>query len=127
MQQHLQRLDGVAKVEVSLLDGEVVIFPKAGVALDPATILKATYDSGVSVIELGITASGSLGESNGELLFRPSEQQSFAISPSPLVEELKQSVGREVSIRGRLFQIPKGASKPRTLPEELPVEVLEIR
>ena len=64
MQQHLQRLDGVAKVEVSLLDGRVVIFPKDGAALDPANILKATYDSGVSVVELGITGSGSLEESD---------------------------------------------------------------
>lgn len=129
MQQHLQRLDGVAKVEVSLLEGSVAIFPKPDAVLDPFTLLKATYDSGVSVVEMGMTATGSLLESGGGLVFRPSAQQSFEVNPNALTEGLKPlgPSGREVAIRGRLYHLPPGTAKPKELPKELPVEVLEIR
>jgi hypothetical protein len=129
VQQHLQRLDGVDKVEVSLLEGRVVIVPKQGALLDPLTILKSTYDSGVSVVELGITGVGTLVESGGGLQFRPAAQQSLPVTPGALTEQLKPlgGSGREVSIRGRLFQLPPGSKKPKELPKELPIEILEIR
>ena len=128
MQQHLQRLDGVAKVEVSLLDGQVFIFPKPGAELDPSVILKATYDSGVSVVEMGMTATGSVHESGDGLVFRATAQQSFAVNPNALTERLKPLAGsgREVVIRGRLYQVVPGAAKPKELPKEFRLEVLEV-
>jgi hypothetical protein len=129
VQQHLQRLDGVDKVEVSLLDGRVVILPKPGAALDPSLILKATYDSGVSVVEMGIAASGSLVESGGKLVFRPGAQQSFAVNPGEFAGRLSTLAGSgsSVAIRGRLYQLPRGAPKPKTPPTEFTLDVLEIR
>ena len=130
MQQHLQRLDGVAKAEVSLLDGRVTVYPKEGASLDPYRILKATYDSGVSVAEMEMTASGQLQESGGNLLFMINNQQSFGVTPNALSERLKaqaQAPGdRHVSLRGRLYQKPPGGGKPKTLPEQLRIEILEI-
>jgi hypothetical protein len=129
VQQHLQRLDGVAKVEVSLLDGRVAITPKPGAELAPAAILKATYDSGVSVVEMGITASGSLSESAGKQVFRTSEQQAFVVNPSALSDQLKQlaNPGRDVKLRGRIYQLPRGAPKPKVPPREFTLDVLELR
>ena len=129
MQQHLQRLDGVAKVEVSLRDGRVSITPKPNAALDPASILKATYDSGVSLVEMGITASGSLAESGGKLVFGPSARQSFVVNPGAFTDRLRPLVnpGRNVTIRGRLFQLARGAPKPKEPPKEFTLDVLEVR
>ena len=129
MQQHLKRLDGVAKAEVSLLDGHVTVYPKQGAALDPYRILKATYDSGVSVAEMEMTASGQLQESGGNLLFMINNQQSFGVTPNALSERLKaQAPGdRQVSLRGRLYQKPPGGGKPKSLPDQLRLEILEIR
>ena len=134
MQQHLQRLDGVAKAEVSLLDGRVTVFPKPGAALDPSRILKAAYDSGVSVVEMEMTASGSLQDSGQGLVFRPTSQQSFAVNPNALTEKFKPlgSSGRDVSIRARLYQAPPGGAKSKDPPKglkpakDLKLEVLEI-
>ena len=58
MKQHLQRQSGVANVDVSLIDGKVDVTPKEDGQIEPAQLLKATYDSGVSVAELDMTASG---------------------------------------------------------------------
>ena len=129
MQQHLQRLDGVAKVEVRLLDGHVSILPKPGASLDPYRILKATYDSGVSVVQMDMTATGSLEESGGALVFHASAQQSFPVNPSALAERLKPlgASGREVSIRARLYQAPPGKPKSKDPPKDLKLDVLEIR
>ncbi|HWY67361.1 MAG TPA: heavy metal-associated domain-containing protein, partial [Terriglobales bacterium] len=58
MQQHLQRQSGVQKVEVSLIDGKVDVTPKEDGQIDPAQLLKATYDSGVTVAEMDVSARG---------------------------------------------------------------------
>jgi hypothetical protein len=58
VKQHLQRQSGVANVDVSLIDGKVEIVPKEDGKIDPAQLLKATYDSGVSVAELDMIARG---------------------------------------------------------------------
>jgi hypothetical protein len=60
VKQHLGRQSGVQKVEVSLLDGAVDITPKEDGQIEPAGLLKATYDSGVSVAEMDITARGKI-------------------------------------------------------------------
>ena len=58
MKQHLGRQSGVQTVDVSLIDGKVDVTPKEDGQIDPAQLLKATYDSGVSVAELDMTARG---------------------------------------------------------------------
>jgi len=60
VKQHLGRQSGVQKVEVSLLDGKVEITPKEDGLIEPAQLLKATYDSGVSVAEMNMIARGKI-------------------------------------------------------------------
>ena len=55
MKQHLGRQSGVQNVEVSLIDGKVEITPKEDGQIDPAQLLKATYDSGVTAAEVDIS------------------------------------------------------------------------
>jgi len=43
-----------------LLDGKVEITPKEDGQIDPAQLLKATYDSGVTAAEMDITARGKV-------------------------------------------------------------------
>jgi hypothetical protein len=59
VKQHLGRQSGVQNVEVSLIDGRDVILKEDG-QIDPAQLLKPTYDSGVSVAELDMTARGKV-------------------------------------------------------------------
>ena len=60
MKQHLGRQAGVQSVDVSLIDGKVEIAPKEDGRIDPPQLLKAVYDSGVSVAEMDITAQGKV-------------------------------------------------------------------
>ena len=60
MKQHLGRQSGVQKVEVSLIDGKVDVTPKEDGQIDPAQLLKATYDSGVTAAEMDVTARGKI-------------------------------------------------------------------
>jgi len=52
VKQHLGRQSGVQKVDVSLIDGKVDVTPKEDGQIDPAQLLKAVYDSGVTVAEM---------------------------------------------------------------------------
>ena len=56
MKQHLGRQSGVQKVDVNLIDGKVDVTPKEDGQIDPAQLLIAVYDSGVTVAEMDITA-----------------------------------------------------------------------
>lgn len=56
MKQHLGRQSGVQNVEVSLIDGKVQVTPNDDGQIDPAQLMKATYDSGVSVAEMDVVA-----------------------------------------------------------------------
>lgn len=60
MKQHLGRQSGVQSVEVSLVDGKVEITPKEDARIDPAQLLKAVYDSGVSVAEMVVAVRGKV-------------------------------------------------------------------
>ncbi len=128
MQQHLGRLDGVAKVDVSLKDGKVVIYPKSDATLDPARILKDTYDSGVSPVEMIMTASGRLiRDPQKGLVFQVAANQSFKVIPTELVRGLEQRVGSaaQVTLRGRLFKKPPGKKKS-VVTGPLRFEILEV-
>ena len=129
MQEHLKRQDGVAKVDVNLESGRVTIHPRPDATIDPAAILKATYDSGVSVAEMTVTARGELvRESSGGWRFKVNARQSFDVVPQTVPESLKGTVtaGGPVTLRGRLFKKPPGRAKKSKAPPPLRLEVLEV-
>ena len=128
MQQHLGRLEGVAKVEVSLLNGSVTILPRTDAKLDPGRILTATYDSGVTVAEMTLSASGWIEKADvGSIALRIDGDRSFPIAPSALVRELEPlaGTGRAVAVRARIYRKPAGKKTPKPA-GLLPLEILEI-
>ena len=114
MKQHLGRQSGVQKVDVSLIDGKVDVTPKEDGQIDPAQLLKAVYDSGVTVAEMDVTARGKIvKDSSGNLALQISPNQSFAIAPNDLlksVESLADSLA-VVTVRGELYREPAGKQK----------------
>lgn len=114
MKQHLGRQSGVQKVDVSLIDGKVDVTPKEDGQIDPAQLLKAVYDSGVSVAEMDVTARGKImKDPGGNFALQVSPNQSFAIAPNDLlktVEPLADSIA-VVTIRGELYRKPAGKKK----------------
>lgn len=111
MKQHLGRQSGVQNVEVSLLDGKVDVTPKEDGQIDPAQLLKATYDSGVTVAELDVTARGKIvKDSSGDLAIRVLPNQSFAVAPNELSKGLEPLADSPtlVTVRGQLYKKPAG-------------------
>lgn len=114
MKQHLGRQSGVQNVEVSLIDGKVQVTPKEDGQIDPAQLLKATYDSGVTVAEMTMTAQGKIAkDSSGNLVLQIGPNQSFAIEPNELSKGLESLVGSQtaVTVRGQLYKKPAGKKK----------------
>jgi hypothetical protein len=114
VKQHLGRQSGVQSVEVSLIDGKVQVTPKEDGRIDPAQLIKATYDSGVSVAEMQMTARGKIiRDSSGSLALETAPNQSFVISPNDLSKDLEPLVGSAtvVMIRGELYKKPPGKKK----------------
>jgi hypothetical protein len=114
VKQHLGRQSGVQKVDVSLIDGKVDVTPKEDGQIDPAQLLKAVYDSGVTVREMDITARGKIvKDTSGSLALRVSPNQSLAIAPNDFlktVEPLADSLA-VLTIRGELYRKPVGKDK----------------
>ena len=114
MKQHLGRQSGVQNVEVSLIDGKVEITPQEDGQIDPVHLMKATYDSGVSVAEIDMTARGKIvTDSSGNLAIQVAPNQSFAIAPNQLSKSLESLAGSqiEVTVRGQLYKKPAGKKK----------------
>ncbi|HWY53594.1 MAG TPA: hypothetical protein VNZ03_03980 [Terriglobales bacterium] len=114
MKQHLQRQSGVANVEVSLIDGKVDVTPKEDGQIEPAQLLKATYDSGVTVAELDMTASGKVvKDTSGNLSLQVKPNQSFVLAPNELSKGLEPLVDSAtvVTVRGQLYKKPAGKKK----------------
>ena len=127
MQQHLGRLEGVDKVEVSLADGKVVVLLKEDSRLDPAKVFKATYDSGVSVVEMTMEATGWLERDpkNG-LMFRISGNQMYPVVQNDIAKPFADiPSGEKVFVRARLFK-KTGKQKPKTL-GLVWLELMEVR
>ncbi len=117
MKQHLGRQSGVQNVEVSLLDGKVDVTPKEDGQIDPAQLLKATYDSGVSVAELDVTARGKIvKDSAGNFAIRITPSQSFVLAPNELPKGLESLVDSPnlVTVRGQLYRKPAGKNPGKT-------------
>ena len=129
MKQHLGRQADVQKVDVSLLDGKVDITPKEDGQIDPFSLLKATYDSGVSVAELDVTARGTVvKDASDGLALRIAPNRSFPIVSNELSKNLEIHAGdaTEVMIRGQLYKKPAGRKKAEIAPP-LRLLILEVQ
>lgn len=131
MKQHLGRQSGVQSVEVSLIDGKVEIVPKEDGRIDPQQLLKAVYDSGVSVAEMDIIARGKIAKgASDSLTFNVNPNQSFAIAPNELSIELEPlaTSPTTVTVRGQLYKKPEGKAKRKPdMSAPLKLMVLEIQ
>ena len=114
MKQHLGRQSGVQKVEVSLIDGKVDVTPKEDGQIDPAQLLKATYDSGVSVAEMDVNVRGKIvKDPSGNLALQVSPNRSYQFAQNELSQGLESLAGSptEVTLRGQLYKKPPGKKK----------------
>lgn len=114
MKQSLGRQSGVQNVDVSLIDGKVDVTPKEDGQTDPAQLLKATYDSGVSVAELDMIARGKIvKDSAGKFVIQVAPNRSFVIAPNELSKGLEPLVDSTtlVTVRGQLYKKPAGKKK----------------
>ena len=129
MKQHLQRQSGVANVDVSLIDGKVEVTPKENGQIEPAGLLKATYDSGVSVAELDITATGKIvKDTSGNLSLQVNPNQSFVIAPNELSKGLEPLVdSATVTVRGQLYKKPAGKQKKADASAPLKLLIFEVK
>jgi len=130
VKQHLQRQSGVANVDVSLIDGKVEVTPKEDGQIEPAQLLKATYDSGVSVAELDMTASGKVvKDSSGNLVLQVKPNQSFTVDPNEMSKALEPLVDSStvVTVRGQLYKKPAGKQKKADTSVPLRLLILEVK
>ena len=130
MKQHLQRQSGVANVDVSLIDGKVGVTPKEDGEIDPTQLLKATYDSGVSVAELDMTVTGKIvKDTSGNLSLEVKPNESFVIAPNELSKGLEPLVDSLtlVTVRGQLFKKPAGKQKKAGASTSLKLLILEVK
>lgn len=114
MKKSLGRQSGVQTVEVSLIDGKVDVTPKEDGQIDPAQLLKATYDSGVSVAELDMIARGKVVKDSSEnLVLQVQPNRSFVLAPNELSKGLEALAGSStlVTVRGQLYKKPAGKKK----------------
>ena len=129
MKQHLGRQAGVQTVEVSLRDGTVEITPKEDGQIDPAQLLKATYDSGVTAAEMDMTARGKLvKDASGNLALQVTPNQAFVLAPNELSKGLYSLAGSPatVTVRGQLYKKPTGKTKAKP-PSSLTLLLLEVQ
>ena len=129
MKQHLGRQSSVQSVDVSLIDGKVQIAPKEEGRIDPVQLLKATYDSAVSVAEMNVTARGKIvKDSSGGLGLQLTPNQSFMLTPNQLSQGLDSLAGSQtvVTVRGQLYKKPSGKKKA-DLSAPLKMEILEVQ
>jgi hypothetical protein len=114
VKQHLQRQSGVEKVEVNLIDGKAEVTPKQDGQIDPTQLMKATYDSGVTVAEMDVTARGKIvKDSSGSLALQVEPNRSFAFAPNELSKELEPLADSQtvVTVRGQLYKKTTGKKK----------------
>jgi len=127
VKQHLGRQSGVQNVDVSLRDGKVEVTPKEDEQIDPAQLLKATYDSGVTVAELDMTARGKIvKDASGELALQAAPNRAYALVPNELSKSLQSLAGSpaEVTLRGQLYK--KSGKKKPSPSTPLKLVVLEV-
>jgi hypothetical protein len=129
VKQHLSRQSGVQNVEVSLIDGKVQITPKEDGQIDPVQLLKATYDSGVTVAEMDVSARGKIvKDSAGNIALQVEPNRSFALAPNEFSQQLGSLVDSQtvVTVRGQLYKKTSGKKKA-DLSAPLKLEILEVQ
>jgi hypothetical protein len=129
VKKHLGRQSGVQKVEVTLIDGKVDITPKEDGQIAPAQLLKATYDSGVTVAQMDMTARGRIvKDSSGNFAFQVEPHQSFAIAPNDLLKRFEPLVNSLtiITIYGELYRKPAGEETP-DLSAPLKLSILNVQ
>ncbi len=117
MKQHLGRQSGVKNVEVSLIDGKVEVTPKEDGQIEASQLLKATYDSGVTVAEMDVTARGRIvKDASGGIALQFAPNRSFALAPNEISKGLEPLAGTEttVTVRGELYKKSAGKKKADT-------------
>jgi len=128
VKQHLGRQSGVQNVEVSLIDGKVQVTPKEEDGqIDPSQLLKATYDSGVTVAEMDVTARGRIvKDSSGGIALQFEPNRSFAITPNEISKELEPLAGSQttITVRGELYKKSAGKKKADT---SAPLKMLVLK
>lgn len=128
MQKRLQRLDGVAKVEVELLTQKVVLHPKPDGGIDLSSLLKATHAGGVTPVEMIVTAGGRVvKDAQGAVRFRIAAKQEFEVVSNDASRSLEGLAGsdEQVTLRGRMFQMPPSQKFPKEI-GTLRFEILEV-
>jgi hypothetical protein len=116
VQKSLGRQAGIQTVEVSLRDGTVEITPKGDGKIDPGQLLKATYDSGVSVAELDMVVRGKIvKDASGNLALQAEPNQVFAFLENDMSKALEPLVdsSTQVIVRGQLYKKPAGKKKAK--------------
>ena len=129
MKQHLGRQSGVQNVEVSLIDGKVEVTPKEDGQIDPAQLLKATYDSGVTAVEVNITALGKIVKnSSGDLALQVEPNRSFVLVPNELSKTLGALANTltTVTVRGQVYKRPPGKKQKVDATVPLKLLLLEV-
>jgi hypothetical protein len=114
-----------------LIDGKVDVVPKEDGQIDPAQILRAVYDSGVTVAEMDVTARGKIvKDSSGNFALQVSPNQSFAIAPNDLLKTVEPLADSHavVTVRGELYHKPTGKKKAAAAaPAPLKLLILELQ
>jgi hypothetical protein len=126
VKQHLGRQSGVQNVEVSLIDGKVDVTPKEDGQIDPAQLLKATYDSGVTVAEMDVIARGRVvKDPSGGVALQVEPNRLFALVPNELSKGLEPLSGSQtmVTVRGELYKKSAGKKKADT---SVPLKLLVL-
>ena len=129
MKQHLGRQSGVQNVDVSLIDVKVQVTPKEDGQIDPPQLLKATYDSGVTVAEMDVIVRGRIvKDPSGGIALQFEPNRSFAITPNEISKGLEPLAGSEtkVTVRGELYKKSAGKKKADTS-APLKLLVLEVQ
>ena len=97
-----------------MLDGKVDVIPREDGQIDPAQLLKATYDSGVTVAEMDMTARGKIvKDPSGNLALQVEAKRSFPLSQNDLSKGLEPLADSQtvVTVRGQLYKKPAGKKK----------------
>ena len=115
-------------MHVSLIDGKVEVDPKNDGLIDPVQILKATYDSGVSVAEMTVIARGHITKTETGLALQVESSRSFPIVQNDLSKQLESLAGsdKQVTVKGLLFQKQKDQKK-KEMPAVLSLTITEIQ
>jgi len=113
-----------------MIDGKVQITPKEDGRIDPRQLLKAVYDSGVSVAEMDVIARGRIvKDSSGTPALQIEPNQSFQLVPNDLSSGLESLAGSPtiVTVRGQLYKKPEGKKKKPDASVPLKLLILEVQ